>query len=220
MIRSLKRGGRHSNRHVIISPEKSEIENALNDIKAGYVAYKYGPGIFSLFRFIKADLIEGKNSIIYNEKLADPNFIKLTINDWFDKYYKAIADAKDDNDKLTAIVSLCKTLEIAHFFADANQRTIVFVLLNKLLIENGFSPTVVDDPYIFDGYKSKKELVAEVIKGQEYFKECVQKYSQEQRVSVTQNTTLFGKQDHPGKQQDKEQSEPLANESKKGASHS
>ncbi|MBL4818064.1 MAG: hypothetical protein JKY15_02360 [Deltaproteobacteria bacterium] len=85
------------------------------------------------------------------------------------KYYDSISSATTENEKLLATVRLCRALEIAHVFPDGNQRTIVFVLLNKLLIENKLSPVILDDPYIFDGYLSATELVEEVKRGAENF---------------------------------------------------
>ncbi len=84
-------------------------------------------------------------------------------------YYESISTAKNDNEKMLAIVRLCRALEMAHVFSDGNQRTIVFVLLNRLLIENRLSPVILGDPYVFDGYLSAEQLVAEVIRGQTNF---------------------------------------------------
>jgi hypothetical protein len=104
-------------------------------------------------------------------KLQDATLAIITkkINDCFQDYYTRIKDAKDDIEKLSMIVSLCRKLEIGHYFPDGNQRTIVFLILNKLLIENGFSPVILDDPSVFDGYHSKNELVQDVKTGIEYF---------------------------------------------------
>lgn len=52
--------------------------------------------------------------------------------------------------------------EIFHIFPDGNQRTVAFLLLNKLLIDNNFPAAYLDWPYAFDGYLSSKELVMEI----------------------------------------------------------
>lgn len=94
---------------------------------------------------------------------------KEKINELFETYYKDIKLAKSDEGELLAIVKLCRALEIYHPFRDGNQRTIVFCLLNKLLIENNFSPVILEDPVVFDGYLSAEELVDAVKKGMQTF---------------------------------------------------
>lgn len=75
-----------------------------------------------------------------------------------------------NTDKLKAIAKVCRALEIFHIFPDGNQRTIIFGLLNKFLIENEFSPVILKDPIIFDGYDCLDELVEEIKQGMERFR--------------------------------------------------
>lgn len=110
----------------------------------------------------------------------------LRINALFDAYYKEIPEALSTNAKLIAIVRLCRALEILHAFPDGNQRTIVFSLLLKLLIENGFCPTILKEPAAFDGPYSLNELVSQVIDGMAlYFDTAV--WSNEMPKSLSQN---------------------------------
>ncbi len=81
------------------------------------------------------------------------------------QYYREISRATTADEKLSAIVRVCRALEVTHIFSDGNQRTIAFALLTKLLLENGFSPAILNDPYMFDGYLGIKEMVAEVKRG-------------------------------------------------------
>ena len=138
-----------------------------NSISDGYLSYYFEleghvQGIRSLYEAKFDENNEEVKKIIVDK-----------INKFFDEYYAKMKMAKDNNEKLSLIVSLCKKLEIGHFFSDGNQRTIVFVILNKLLIENKFYPTILDDPTMFDGYHSKAELVEDVKRRQKYFLECV-----------------------------------------------
>ncbi|WP_422133788.1 hypothetical protein [Endozoicomonas sp. ALD040] len=67
-----------------------------------------------------------------------------------------------------AIVELCRNLQHTHPFRDGNARTIGCILLNGLLLREGFSPTIIDDINKFDAY-SVNELVQILKKGQQYF---------------------------------------------------
>ena len=76
-------------------------------------------------------------------------------------------DASTNADAALAVIArVCRDLEIAHFFHDGNQRVIVVVLLNFLLLQNGFTPTIITDPYIFDGYMGVDQLKDEIVAGQ------------------------------------------------------
>jgi hypothetical protein len=89
------------------------------------------------------------------------------------EYYLKIQGARSEEEKLVAIVDLCRSLEIFHLFPDGNQRTIAFALLTKLLVENRMSPTILENPAMFDGFMVTEKMVREVRKGQEIFtKKC------------------------------------------------
>lgn len=92
------------------------------------------------------------------------------INKVLHEYYDQLEKANIPEEKIASIAKLCRALEIMHVFNDGNQRTIVFVLLNKLLIENDLSPTILQDPYVFDGYCSVNELVSAIKIGQSIFR--------------------------------------------------
>lgn len=85
-------------------------------------------------------------------------------------YRSEIASARSDDLRLKAIVRFVRRLEVTHPFADCNQRAFTFVLLNRLLIENDFVPSIVKNPYAFDGFYTVNQLVAMVKDGFEYFK--------------------------------------------------
>lgn len=127
--------------------------------------------------------------LLMSEKPALEKITKK-VNAHFNAYYSNIKEAKTDKEKLTAIVSLCEALEIGHYFPDGNQRTIVFVMLNKLLIENGFLPVILEDPAIFDGYHSIDELIQDIEIGRENFLTlCTQKQIEKTESPQTSSST-------------------------------
>lgn len=65
----------------------------------------------------------------------------------FDKW-KTFGDKKSILD----MVIVCQTLDQLHLFIDGNIRTIVFVVLNKMLIDAGYPLVTFDNPNIFDMY--------------------------------------------------------------------
>jgi hypothetical protein len=101
-----------------------------------------------------------------------PEEMEARVNGLIDKYYKSIAAAKTNEEKLTTIAELCTSLEIYHPFSDGNQRTIAFILLPKLLIENGFSPAVLERPFLFDGMFTTEQVVDQIKQGIDRFLKC------------------------------------------------
>jgi hypothetical protein len=67
---------------------------------------------------------------------------KARIQKLFDDFY---ADLRTSNQPRWLVARLHKNLEYMHAFKDANTRTNL-VVLNKLLVECGFDPVVLDDP--------------------------------------------------------------------------
>lgn len=81
------------------------------------------------------------------------------------QYRAAIAAAKNTAEKITSIVTYIQNMHQYHPFADGNGRTFVFFLLNKLLMDNEFSPSIVNNPGNFTAW-SVQELVDEIKEGQ------------------------------------------------------
>ncbi len=79
---------------------------------------------------------------------------------------REIGRAGADNDrKIGAIVDTCRRLGCIHPFKDANGRLVMFLILNKMLTDNGMSPTILQDQGHMIG-KSRAELVALIKAGQ------------------------------------------------------
>lgn len=73
---------------------------------------------------------------------------------------------KSGNDALEFIVETIYQIYHEHPYGDANLRTICLLLMNRLLIQQGFLPVIFDDPNCFDG-NSIRQVIAEVNKGRE-----------------------------------------------------
>ncbi|MFO1057244.1 MAG: hypothetical protein U1E53_09780 [Dongiaceae bacterium] len=90
------------------------------------------------------------------------------VNDIFNSYRAELARAGSEDDRLRAIARCCQALDQSHVFEDGNIRTVSFLVMNRLLIDNGLSPAILREPNMFDGY-ALDELVAEMREGQAQF---------------------------------------------------
>ena len=72
---------------------------------------------------------------------------------------------------LKHIATFCRHLELLHPFPDGNGRVAVNVILNYLLVKNGFIPATFYEPNIFDMY-SEDELVDCIKDGMGYTLLC------------------------------------------------
>src|SRR6185312_3514759 len=75
--------------------------------------------------------------------------------------------------KLLNIVICIQELELLHPFTDGNGRIFCIVTLNKLLLENGFSPVILEDPNRFDCF-TPEQLVVEIEAGMGRFQKLVE----------------------------------------------
>ncbi|NNM59128.1 MAG: Fic family protein [Legionellales bacterium] len=90
------------------------------------------------------------------------------INLIFSNYNQDIKNSIDIDDKIHAIAQCIHSLEVLHPFLDGNCRTIVVLLINKLLIEQGLCPAILENPNRFDAY-SIDELCIEIKNGMDLF---------------------------------------------------
>ena len=76
------------------------------------------------------------------------------VSSCLDEYNQQIHKVAEDDyqSKLKVIVRVCHNLERLHPFLDSNCRVIGMLLLNRLLLENGFTPCIMDNPNQLDGY--------------------------------------------------------------------
>ncbi|KTD66929.1 ankyrin repeat-containing protein [Legionella steelei] len=84
--------------------------------------------------------------------------------------YESTVSAHAENPKalLHAIISFCKKLELTHPFRDCNGRLFCNLLLNRELVRHGFSPTLLDNPNMIEGF-TIKESMSELIRGMNSF---------------------------------------------------
>jgi hypothetical protein len=94
------------------------------------------------------------------------------VNGIFATYRREVAAGNPDA-KLRAICKAVRALHVGHFFADANGRLNTMLILNQLLMEQGFSPAIVSDNSWFGGSKTLDTLVDMVKNGMVNFKEEV-----------------------------------------------
>src|SRR3990167_1466517 len=73
-------------------------------------------------------------------------------------FHEEINVADDSDKKILSIVKCAQELELLHPFGDGNGRVFINIMLNFLLMQNGFPPATFYEPNLFDLY-SESELV-------------------------------------------------------------
>ncbi len=98
-------------------------------------------------------------------------------SDVINNYHFELATANKINDGieketaiLTSIAKCCQDLDQHHFFNDGNIRTAVFLVMNKLLLQNGLAPVILHEPNAVDMF-SLKEIVGLMREGQKNFRQ-------------------------------------------------
>lgn len=75
--------------------------------------------------------------------------------------------------KLAAIARLVRALHVGHYFHDANGRLNTMVLLDRLLVDAGFAPVIMQRTDIFGGAYTADELVAAIEVGLQAFQAAI-----------------------------------------------
>lgn len=88
----------------------------------------------------------------------------VTLNRYIAIYHHEMQAAKDKMQQLIAIVKFTHACDQLHPFDDANTRTFCMLLLNRLLMQNGFPLTILENPNHFDCH-SLNELLIKTIEG-------------------------------------------------------
>ncbi len=119
---------------------------------------------------------------LFIERQSLNSEIELELENLLTQYHESIQQANTSKEQLKCIATLIRDLHQYHPFGDGNGRTFIFLLLNKLLINNDLSPTAVESPKRFSGY-SISELIMEIERGQSNFRElCTNE--QEKQISL------------------------------------
>jgi hypothetical protein len=125
----------------------------------------------AVFEAKAKDVSPFSNGIVYRFCAALP-WQKISpeekVNQILVSYAVEIKQARTQNEKLTAIARCCQDLEQTHPFADGNARTFGMLWVNRLLLNEGLEPVMMENPNRFDGY-AVSELVDEIKNGQALF---------------------------------------------------
>lgn len=132
------------------------------------VAFHFnGSGCFG--NQIEMPLPQGSKRDFFDNMFCGFDAAEEIMNSLCTVYYETLEQATCDDEKLAAIVTLCSTLRESQFFQDGNRRLFVFALLDKLLVENGFSPAILAKPELFKSSVGVTTLVIAVKDGIERF---------------------------------------------------
>ncbi len=89
-------------------------------------------------------------------------------NEWSWDFVESLSE-QEIQEVLTPIGHCCRELELSHLYDDCNGRVNGFCVLNKLLLENCLSPTIMmPNPYAID-FNGIKEIIAAIRDGQVIF---------------------------------------------------
>lgn len=114
---------------------------------------------------------------------------------YLDRYKQEIlASGGDEEKKLSAIARFIRDIHQYHPFMDGNGRTFIFIILNKLLMQNNLAPCIVEKPGRFSGH-SVSELVGEIKKGQLIFKSLCESQPLEKKTSIVNQFRTVAKVD-------------------------
>ncbi|HSX20237.1 MAG TPA: hypothetical protein VLG38_03820, partial [Gammaproteobacteria bacterium] len=80
--------------------------------------------------------------------------------------------AKTEDERLLYLAEFIQDMMALHAFPDCNNRTLVGLLLNEMLFDMGYTPVVLAQPNVFDGF-TPKSLVTHIKHGQHLFKQIV-----------------------------------------------
>lgn len=135
-----------------------------------YALEHSGPVFDSAFHTVGKFYICFVNSMLDYLVSSDPQqFSKILtsqLDDVFLSYHLAIKHAHSDDEKIHVIAQHVQWIDQIHPFTDGNIRT-CYILLNRLLKEEGLALTLLLDPNRFDGF-SVEELVKYIKEGQAY----------------------------------------------------
>lgn len=115
--------------------------------------------------------------------------IEKRLNDIIAHYYESLEMAQDPQMKFSILARLIQRLERLHPFMDGNTRLFSMLIVNKELINLGFSPVILDNPNRSVGF-SHEEFCNEMIAGMETFKQCTQNSAHLGKVTEEMETSL------------------------------
>ncbi|NNM59127.1 MAG: hypothetical protein HKM04_04865 [Legionellales bacterium] len=113
--------------------------------------------------------IRSNNFIISIRVLSEPA-MRARLDKIIANFHLEMGLAVNPDDKICVIAKCIHALELTHPFDDGNCRTMAVILLNKLLLQQGFSPAILEYRDKFDAY-SIDELCEEIKLGMKRFED-------------------------------------------------
>jgi len=112
--------------------------------------------------------LEGKATLheFYQAKHSVQMLIVAKMEAIIERYNRDIQYAKTDDEKLAIIALVPRELELLHPFPDGNSRTFSCITLLHLLLYNGLTPTLLDNPNL-DNEVSLGQWINEIKQGQQ-----------------------------------------------------
>lgn len=109
---------------------------------------------------------EGKHDIMTRYSATEG---RTLVNEILKRHYDG--GHKDGSDeKLASIAKTIRALHVGHFFGDGNGRHNIFLMMNKLLVDGGFKPSILPHgPAVFGGLKTIRGLTKDMKDGMEAF---------------------------------------------------
>ncbi len=158
-----------------------KVENKKSFFDSPYDAYlymrsqkgvRYTVGTGPICDEYKQALIDKKPEELYwKARAVVRQNVEARCRQLIDQYNQKSAHCSGD-DLVRCHIDLIKTLERTHPFVDCNNRVLINIVLNHLLMRSGELPVIYEDPNIFDGLTTE-ELVAEVKYGQSLVQQLI-----------------------------------------------
>jgi hypothetical protein len=112
-----------------------------------------------------------ENGLKLDFKPLDEGVSRDKMREFLTGYREGIRQAGDDPDaKLRVIADTAQKLYRSHLFDDGNTRTMLFSVMNRMLLDNGLSPTILNEPKTAGGF-SLDEFIGQIREGQERFRQ-------------------------------------------------
>jgi hypothetical protein len=128
------------------------------------------------FKFLEKEECKAHAKSIFDKyyeeirRIRAPILFNHNVKQWSHNLVSSLSE-QEIQEVLTPIAHCCRDLSLSHLFWDANGRVNGFIVLPKLLIENGLLPPIMkSDPYTLDRC-GIQEIVTAIREGQQLFKE-------------------------------------------------
>lgn len=113
--------------------------------------------------------VSGDGLVIDLKGPSDPQQMRDRANQILEQHRRKIDTARTDDDKRLVIAETVQSLYRSHLFQDGNTRTVVFMAMNRMLLDAGLGPAILKDPKAAAGF-SVEEFAQEILEGQERFR--------------------------------------------------